>query len=113
MQSDLDIHSGQQGLNCYYLFTKWQNFRPVQVDGICRRQNKCDSKIEICFGKNIKQRFLPFPISFKKGFSLRVVKTQDCMINGKGLTHYHTMPHFEALKIYGCGKNCEKSRNCL
>ena len=24
------------------------------------------------------------------------------------LTHYHTMPHFDALKIYSCGKYCEK-----
>ena len=27
--------------------------------------------------------------------------------------HYHTMPHFDALKIFGCRKNCEKTRNCL
>ena len=31
------------------------------------------------------------------------------------LTHhmYHTMPHFDALKIYSYGKHCEKRRNCL
>ena len=29
------------------------------------------------------------------------------------LTHYHTMPQFDALKIYSCGKYCEKRRNCL
>ena len=29
------------------------------------------------------------------------------------LTYYHIMLHFDALKIYGCGKHCEKSRNCL
>ena len=29
------------------------------------------------------------------------------------LTHYHTMPHFEALKIYSCGELCEKRRYCL
>ena len=29
------------------------------------------------------------------------------------LTHYHTMPHFDTLKIYSCGKHCEKRRNCL
>ena len=28
-------------------------------------------------------------------------------------THYHTMPHFDALKIYSCGKHCEKRRICL
>ena len=30
-----------------------------------------------------------------------------------GLTHYHTMPHFNALKIHSCRKKCEKRRNCL
>ena len=29
------------------------------------------------------------------------------------LTHYHTMPHIDALKIYSCRKHCEKRRNCL
>ena len=29
------------------------------------------------------------------------------------LTHYHTMPHFDALKIYSCGKHCEERRNSL
>ena len=27
-----------------------------------------------------------------------------------GLTHYHTMPHFDELKIYSCGKHCEKRK---
>ena len=29
------------------------------------------------------------------------------------LTHYHTMPHPDALKIYSYGKHCVKMRNCL
>ena len=29
------------------------------------------------------------------------------------LTHYYTMPHIDAQKIYSCGKHCEKRRNCL
>ena len=29
------------------------------------------------------------------------------------LTHYHTIPHFDALKMYSCRKHCEKRRNCL
>ena len=32
---------------------------------------------------------------------------------GKELTHYDTIPHFDALKIYSCGKHCEKRGNCL
>ena len=27
------------------------------------------------------------------------------------LTHYHTIPHFDALKIYSCGKHCKKRSN--
>ena len=27
------------------------------------------------------------------------------------LTHYHTIPHSDTLKIYSCGKHCEKKRN--
>ena len=29
------------------------------------------------------------------------------------LTHYHIIPHFDALKIHNCGKHCEKRRKCL
>ena len=29
------------------------------------------------------------------------------------LTHYHTMQHFDTLKIYSCGEHCEKRRNCF
>ena len=79
------------------------NFRLVQIESICRRQNRCDSKIEISFGKGRKhcgkrrkcwlpafsqnivgkgenagyQHFLLFPQGFSKGFcfipSLKVV----------------------------------------
>ena len=28
------------------------------------------------------------------------------------LTHYHALPHFDALKIYISGIHCEKRRNC-
>ena len=31
----------------------------------------------------------------------------------KTKNHYHTMRHFEALKIFSCGKHCDKRRNCL
>ena len=33
--------------------------------------------------------------------------------NMAALTHYHTMLHFDAIKINSCGKHCEKRRNCL
>ena len=31
----------------------------------------------------------------------------------EALTRYHTIPHFDALKICSRGKHCEKKRNCL
>ena len=49
-----------------------------------------------------------FSCNVFKSFSLTFVKSQCCVF-----THYHTMPHFDALKIYSCGKHCEKRRNCL
>ena len=57
-----------------------------------------------------------------KGLSLSLSQTMNfrpfqterlCRQQEKGLTHYHTMPHFDTLKIYRCGKHCEKRRNCL
>ena len=45
---------------------------------------------------------------------------EDPMLVTKGLwfksllfTHYHTMPHFDALNIDSCGKHCEKKENLL
>ena len=61
--------------------TKRQSFRLVQIVSICRRQNKCDLKTEICFGRitNIVgqgenagyQHFSPFPTMFSKSFFFR------------------------------------------
>ena len=34
-------------------------------------------------------------------------------VSGNGLTHYHTMRHFDALKIYSCGKHCDKRTKLL
>ena len=72
---DLDqskISSSGNGLTD---FTKQQNIRPVQIEGICRRQNKCDSIIEIClrngrkhFAKRRKCWFLLYPKGFLKHF---------------------------------------------
>ena len=43
------------------------------------------------------QHFLLFPQCFQKPSFQRVIQIQDFE---KGLFHYHTMPHFDALKIY-------------
>ena len=63
-----------------------------------------------------------------------VVSTEKCIGNSKGsfrpsldsnpapllqdganlsLTHYHTMPHFDVLKIYSCGKHCKKKEKLI
>ena len=57
-----------------------QNFRLVQIESICRRQNRCNWKIEICFRKGGKccgkrrkcwlPAFSPFPTMFLDGFFL-------------------------------------------
>ena len=31
-----------------------KKFTPVQIESICRQQNKCDKKFEICSGKGRK-----------------------------------------------------------
>ena len=49
------------------------------------------------------QHFFPFPTMFSKGFFLRVINVGIVQYS-----HYHTLPHFDALKIYSCGKHCEK-----
>ena len=76
----------------YIKLTLYQTtkFGPVQIEGICRRQNKCDSKVEICFVKSEKHcgkrrkcwlpAFSSFPTMFSKGLSLVVVKSQDCVV---------------------------------
>ena len=52
-----------------------------------------------------------FSHSVSKRFVIHTCKNQGLF--GKGLTPYYTIPHFDALKIYSCGKHCEKRRYCL
>ena len=69
-----------KGLTLYQkTFLNWSKLKEI-----CRQQNKCDRKIQICFGKGRKYcgkrrkcwlpTFSPFPTMFSKGFFLRVVK---------------------------------------
>ena len=75
----------------YSLFTKQHVFRLVKIESICRRQNECDSEIEICSGKGRKhcgkriKSWLPtfsrFPSCFQKAkFYFRVDKSGDCVV---------------------------------
>ena len=72
------------------LFTKRQNFTQVQIQSICRRQNKSDQKIEICLGKDRKHcgkrrkccfpAFSAFPTVFSQGLFPRVIKSRGCVL---------------------------------
>ena len=70
--------------------------RHVQIERICRRQNKCDSNIQIYIWKGRKdcgkirkcwlQAFSPFPTIFQKVFfpvSLKIGITDIELSNGK------------------------------
>ena len=68
--------------NTIELTTKRQNFRPVQIERLCRRQNKRDSKIEFChgmgkkYGKRTKcwsPAFSPRPTMFSKALVFKDV----------------------------------------
>ena len=65
-------------------------FRPVQIERVGRRQNKFDSKVELCFRKSRKHcgkrrkcwlpAFSPFPTMFSKALVPRVIKSRDCVV---------------------------------
>ena len=77
-----------------YLFTKRENFRLVQIQSICIRQNKCGLRNEDCLleVKNIVEKgenagyqyFLLFPQYFQKSFLFGggggFVKSRDCVV---------------------------------
>ena len=54
--------------------------------------------------------FITLRIVFCKAFQIGRVLN---LMSREVLTHYHTMTHFDTLKIYSCGKHCDKRRNCL
>ena len=78
------------GKNKKMLIKKYKYFPLVQIQSICRWQNKCNLKAEIFLGwvENIAgkgenagyQHFPPFPTMFSKGFFFRVVKSWDCVV---------------------------------
>ena len=42
-----------------------------------------------------------------------ITHTLPFTIQSLPLTDYHTIPHFDPIKIYSYGKCCGKRRNCL
>ena len=96
----------------FLTFSQMTNFRLVQIERVCRRQFQFYFKWQkdLQTGRNYygKRRNFSFSHSVFKRLVLQTGKNQGLF--GKGLTHYHTMPHFDALKTYSCGKNCEKRK---
>ena len=66
------------------------------------------TEYNVVTGENVGyQHFLLFLQCFQKQvFSGLFLKKKRLL--GKGLTCYHTIPRFDALKIYKCGKHHEK-----
>ena len=72
------------------LYTKQQNFGPVQIQSVCRQQNEHDRRTESCFWKGRKHcwkrrkcwlpAFSPFSAMFSKGFIYRDVKSCDSVL---------------------------------
>ena len=97
------------------------NFNHVQTESICRWQFLMQLKswkFSLLSKKTLWERekmLITSIFSFSQDVFKRLLllcrkKEALCI---KLLTHYHTMPHFDALKIYSCGKHYEKRRNCL
>ena len=62
--------------------SEWHTFRLVEIESIYRRQNESHWKIKFFFWKGVgKGGNAPFPTLFSKGFSLKVVKNWDCVVN--------------------------------
>ena len=77
-----------KAVDCLTLY-QTTNFRLVQIENICRRQNERDSKFKICLGKRRhcgKRRkcwlpaFSPFLTMFSKGFFPKVIESRDCVL---------------------------------
>ena len=80
---------------------------------VTQKVNFVFRQVKITLGKGENagyQHFLLFPKCFQKPPSLELLKVG---IVYKKLTHYHTILHFDTLKIYSCRKHCEKKRICL
>ena len=74
----------------------------------CKFPNKCSRS----YARHEYEAFILYPIYKAKSLQFCIILCfRGCY--DEILTYYHTMPHFDALKIYSCGKHCKKRRNCL
>ena len=109
-----------------YFFFFFQNYTPFSTKTFCPRYQAIHSQglapacsaLVLERGENIRilweKKKLQVPVLFScspRAYLAQNV-SKDLFLQCL-LTHYHTMPHFDALKIYSCGKHCENRRNCL
>ena len=98
-------------------------FRQIQIQSICRRQNKSNQKIEICFkkGRKLCERrrkcwlpaFSPFPTMFSKGSCHMVVKSWDCVVQIQSICRRQNKSYPKIEICFKKGrKPCEKRRKC-
>ena len=102
----------------HQLFTKQQIFGLYKTESISRRQNKCESKIEICVGKGSKhcgkrtknwfknQHFLLSPQCFQKTSFARSLKNGT--VRERVKIHSHTTTPFDTPGKQAFWKHCWK-----
>ena len=83
-------HSGEGAVKVALTLYHTTNFRLVQIESLCRRQNKCNLKTETFFEMGRKSSgkrrkcclpiFSPIPTMFLECFFFRVVKSRDYVV---------------------------------
>ena len=72
--------------------------------------------MKVKFKKKIRQKkcyYTMIVLRFSCLDNLELFESACIQLTLVYLSHYCTMPHFEALKICSSAKHCEKMRNCL
>ena len=90
-------------LQCFYPFTKQQNFTFVQIESVCFEKGR-----KLC-GKRRKcwlPAFSPFPTIFLKGLYLEVIKSREWVLALYQTTKFWTVSNWKNLQT-------TKIRNCF
>ena len=88
----------------------WENVLHVRPNPLSNSLSQTSENIE-GKGENSKGLLLPcltFCLVFVTNMRLELRLEKSAMI-----VPYRTIPRFDALKMYSCGKHCMKRRNCL
>ena len=108
--------------SCFRLSVEMNIYGVRGIIEICKKMKQLTSFVHIstaysnCDQEVIKEEIYPPPLYPKQLLSAceYVLLLQVCITScNLFLTRYHTMPHFDTLRIYSCGKHWEKRRNCL